>query len=66
MLKVLEAWVPATFEAFRDYRMGGAAFSAKDLDVVKALIAGQPMTQEQSGMSKREWVELMAKLDREG
>lgn len=66
MLKVLEAWVPATFEAFRDYRMGGAAFSAKDIDVIKALIAGAAMSQEQSGMSKREWVELMAKLDREG
>ena len=66
MLKVLEAWVPATYEAFCDYRMGGAAFSAKDLDVIKALVKGEPMAQEQSGMSKREWVELMAKLDREG
>ncbi|MBN2752066.1 MAG: FAD-dependent thymidylate synthase [Rhodospirillaceae bacterium] len=64
MLKVLKAWVPATFEAFCDYRLGGASFSAKDLDVIKALIAGKPAVQEDSGLSKREWAELMARLGR--
>ncbi|WP_337996142.1 FAD-dependent thymidylate synthase [Oleispirillum naphthae] len=64
MLKVLAAWVPATYEAFRDYRLGGASFSAKDLDVVKALIAGKPVAQEESGLSKREWAELMDRLGR--
>ena len=32
--------------------------------VVKRLIAGEKVTQEQSGMSKREWGELMAMLGR--
>ncbi|MGE4528605.1 MAG: FAD-dependent thymidylate synthase [Rhodospirillaceae bacterium] len=64
MLKVLKAWVPATYEAFCDYRLGGASLSAKDLDVVKALIAGKAPAQEESGLSKREWAELMDKLGR--
>ncbi len=66
MLKVLKAWVPATHEAFMDYRVGGAGLSAKDLEVVKALIAGEAVTQEAGGLSKREWGELMATLGREG
>lgn len=64
MLKVLEAWVPATYEAFCDYRMGGATFSAKDLAAIKALIAGETPTAESVGLSKREWGELMVKLGR--
>ncbi len=65
MLKVLEAWVPHTYEAFNDYRVGGTALSAKDLAVVKALIAGDDISQEASGLSKREWGELMTSLGRE-
>ncbi len=62
MLDVLKAWVPITYGAFMDYRVGGAQFSAKGLDVVKRLIGGEKVTQEQSGMSKREYAELMASL----
>jgi len=62
MMEMLKAWVPATYEAFKDYRVGGANFSAKDLAVVKALIAGQDPTQDSSGLSKREWDELMERL----
>jgi thymidylate synthase (FAD) len=58
----LKAWVPITYQAFMDYRVGGAQFSAKGLDVVKRLISGEKVTQEQSGMSKREYTELMASL----
>jgi hypothetical protein len=30
------------------------------------MIAGEPVTQDESGLSKREWRELMVVLDREG
>ncbi len=66
MLKVLKAWVPATYEAFLDYRVGGAALSAKDLAVVRRMIAGGEVSQAESGLSQREWGELMATLGREG
>jgi thymidylate synthase (FAD) len=68
MLKTVEAWMPLTFEAFRDYRMGGVHLSAAGLEVVKQLIAGQDAetVREGSGLSAREWRELMASLGRDG
>ena len=66
MLDTLRRWVPITYEAFTDYRLGAAQFSAKGLQVVKRLIGGESVTQENSAMSKREWRELMAVLGREG
>jgi thymidylate synthase (FAD) len=62
MIGTLERWVPMTAEAFRHYRLGGAQLSAGGLDVVKRLIAGEKVTQETSGLSKREWAELMETL----
>jgi thymidylate synthase (FAD) len=62
MLRILKAWVPITYAAFMDYRVGGANLSAKGLSVVQKLLAGEQLTQEQSGMSKGEWRELMEVL----
>lgn len=64
MLEMLQAWLPITYKAFMDYRVGGASLSAKGLGIVKRMIAGETITQEQSGMSKGEWRELMQVLDR--
>jgi thymidylate synthase (FAD) len=62
MIDTLEKWVPLTAEAFRQHRLGGAQLSASALEVVKQLIAGKKVTQEESGLSKREWAELMEAL----
>ncbi|WP_424811755.1 FAD-dependent thymidylate synthase [Roseococcus sp. YIM B11640] len=64
MLKSVQAWVPHCFEAFSDYRMGAATFSAQMLSIVKRMLAGENVTQETSGLSKREWRELMETLGR--
>ncbi len=64
MLEVLKAWVPITYAAFMDYRVGGASFSAKGLAIVKRMIAGEQVSQEESGMSKGEWREFMAVLEK--
>jgi len=66
MLSTLERWVPLTADAFRQYRLGGAHLSERALAVVKRLIAGEPVSQEGSGMSKREWTEVMEMLGRTG
>ena len=63
MLDTVKRWVPATFEAFEDYRSGGAHLSRAGLEVVRRLLAGEPVAQEGSGLSKREWGELMALLE---
>jgi thymidylate synthase (FAD) len=66
MIDTVEKWVPLTAEAFRQYRLGGAHLSASGLAVVKRLIAGESVTQGESGMTKREWTELMETLGRSG
>lgn len=63
ILDIVKRWVPAACQAFLDYRVGGVGLSAAGLDVVKKLIAGAPVDQAASGLSKREWRELMEVLD---
>jgi thymidylate synthase (FAD) len=63
IVKVLEKWVPITYEAFMNHRLGAASLSAKGLTVVKALLQGQVIDQVASGMSPREWRELHELLE---
>ena len=62
MLDTLEKWVPLTADAFRQHRVGGAQLSSGALALVKKMLAGEKVSQEASGLSKREWTELMACL----
>jgi thymidylate synthase (FAD) len=64
MMDVLQRWVPLTAEAFREYRVGGTHLSATGLAVVRRMLTGEAVTQEASGLSKREWRELMEQLGR--
>ena len=64
MLDIVRRWVPLTYEAFADYRLGAAEISATGLAVLRRLLAGQNVTQADSGLSKREWRELMETLGR--
>ena len=59
MLDTLKRWVPITYEAFLDYRVGGTEVSSKGKKVLKKLISGDIIDLESSGLSKREWNELM-------
>lgn len=63
MLKILEKWVPQVYEAFCDYRLSSFEMSSPALAVVKKLVAGEPVDQVASGLSSREWRELMVILD---
>ncbi|HUX79691.1 MAG TPA: FAD-dependent thymidylate synthase [Alphaproteobacteria bacterium] len=63
MLGLLERWVPFTYEAFMQYRKEGVRFSKNGLNALKKIVKGQPVSQEESGMSKREWQEFTEKLD---
>ncbi len=64
MLGTLERWCPLAHAAFVEYRMNAAAISATGLSVVRRLLAGEPVEQKDSGLSPREWRELMAVLGR--
>jgi thymidylate synthase (FAD) len=63
--ETVRRWVPLAYDAFAQYVLGGARLSAKGLEAVKRMIAGEPVSEEESGLSKREWRELMAVLGRE-
>ncbi len=59
MINTLKKWVPITFDAFMDYRVGGMEISAKGKSVIQKMIKGEKCDFETSNLSKREWNELM-------
>ena len=64
MLGTLARWVPMTYAAFLEYRMNAALISATGLAVIRRLLSGETVAPETSGLSRREWRELMALLGR--
>jgi thymidylate synthase (FAD) len=64
MIDTLQRWVPLAHAAFREYRLNAATISATGLKVIRRLLAGEPVGQKDSGLSPREWRELMAVLER--
>ena len=63
MLETVKKWVPITYEAFIDYRVGGTEISAKGKIVIQKLISGEKVSVDESGLSKRERNELMTTFD---
>ncbi len=61
--EIVRRWVPLTYQAFQDYRLCAVSLSAPALAVVQRMLAGETVTQEDSGLSPREWQELMAALE---
>jgi thymidylate synthase (FAD) len=62
MLETLRVWVPIACQAFLDYRLGAVTLSAQMLAVVRRMLAGEAVDQAGSGLSKREWTEMLAAL----
>jgi len=60
MLDIVKKWVPFTYEAFEEYRINSVNISRSGLSVIKRMLAGEKLSQEESGLTKREWAELMA------
>lgn len=62
MLGTLARWAPMAHAAFLEYRMNAALVSATALAVIRRLLAGERVDQEASGLSAREWRELVGLL----
>lgn len=62
MLKTVQAWVPIACEAFEDYRRGAVTFSASMMKVIGQMLNGEVVDQIDSGLTKREWSEMMHML----
>ncbi|PRX37789.1 thymidylate synthase (FAD) [Meinhardsimonia xiamenensis] len=63
---IVRDWVPLAWAAFEDYRLGGATLSARALDCLRRMLAGETVTEESSGMSKGEWREFRALFPGQG
>ena len=58
MLDIVKAWVPFTYDAFIEYRKDSASVSKTGISVIKRMLSGENVTQENSGLTSREWEEL--------
>jgi thymidylate synthase (FAD) len=63
MLDMMAAWVPLAHAAFMEHRMGAVQLSASAVKAVQRMIAGEKVTQANSGLSAREWQEIVTALD---
>ncbi len=59
LMDLVRRWVPLTAEAFEDYRLGAASISRQGLAVLRRMLAGEEVTQADSGLTAREWRELL-------
>ncbi|HEV2334523.1 MAG TPA: FAD-dependent thymidylate synthase [Stellaceae bacterium] len=64
MLDTVKRWVPLAHAAFLEYRMNAATISATGLAIIRRMLAGETVEQAGSGLSAREWRELMAVIGR--
>ncbi|TAY99665.1 FAD-dependent thymidylate synthase [Rhizobium leguminosarum] len=62
MLDIMAAWVPLAHAAFLEHRMDAVQLSGSAVKLVRRLIAGETVTQDDSGLNPREWQELSAAL----
>ena len=58
MLDIVSKWVPLTYEAFTNYRKDSVNLSKTGVEILKKMLKGKQLSQEDSGMSKREWSEF--------
>jgi thymidylate synthase (FAD) len=61
---LVRRWVPLAYKAYEDYVGGSVRLSKGDLAVVRRLLAGERVSQADSGLAPREWRELMERLGR--
>lgn len=63
--EIMKLWVPITYEAFEEYRQGAVHLSATAKNLVQKALKGEVVNHQNSGLSKREWSELLEIFDLE-
>jgi thymidylate synthase (FAD) len=59
ILDIVKKWVPHSYNAFVNYQQNAKSFSQNALTVLQKLLHQQLVSQESSGLSQREWQELV-------
>lgn len=62
LLDILRKWVPMSAVSFENHRLNGTSLSGPAMDVIRRRLEGEEVTQEDSGLSRREWDDLQAAL----
>lgn len=62
MYDIFSLWMPITSRAYREYVFEAFSLSKTMQTVVNRTLAGEVITQENSGLSSREWRELVAQF----
>ena len=63
LLDIIKMWVPHTYEAFIEHVRDSVTLSKTSFSLVRRMLAGEKVTQETSGLGKREWAEFSAMFD---
>jgi thymidylate synthase (FAD) len=65
LLDVVRRWTPLSCAAFEDYRLHAAELAGKALAPLRRMLAGENVSQADSGLSAREWRELQIHMQRD-
>ena len=60
--KIVKRWVPHTYSAFKEFQLESYNLSKTAIEVIKKKLQGKKISYEESGLNKREWIELKNKF----
>jgi thymidylate synthase (FAD) len=59
LLDIIKLWVPHTYDAFIEHVRDCVTLSKTATDVVRRMLKGEQIDQENSGLNKRQWLDLV-------
>jgi len=60
--KIIKRWVPYTYNAFKEFQLESYNLSQNAIEIIKLKLQGKKVSYEESGLSRREWIELSNKF----
>ncbi len=63
--QITKSWVPLAYGAFEEYQLGNQHLSASGVLALRRVLRGENVTQENSAMGKREWIEFCQIIGKE-
>ena len=60
--KIVKRWVPYTYDAFKEFQLESYNLSKTAIEIIKKKLQGKKISYEKSGLSRREWIELINKF----
>jgi thymidylate synthase (FAD) len=61
--RIVKQWCPIAYQAFLDYRFNAVTLSDGAMAVVRRMLDGESVSEAASGLSRREYKDIMAVLE---